>query len=51
MMKLGLFLAGPGQHIASWRDPSVEPDAGQSLRNYVQLTQLAEGAKDRKSVV
>lgn len=45
MMKLGLFLAGPGQHIASWRDPSVEPDAGQSLRNYVQLTQLAEGAK------
>jgi FMN-dependent oxidoreductase (nitrilotriacetate monooxygenase family) len=45
MMKLGLFLAGPGQHIASWRDPSVEPDAGQSLRNYVQITQLAEQAK------
>jgi FMN-dependent oxidoreductase (nitrilotriacetate monooxygenase family) len=45
MMKLGLFLAGPGQHIASWRDPSVESDAGQSLHNYVQLTQLAEGAK------
>src|SRR5262249_50352961 len=45
MMKLGLFLAGPGQHIASWRDPSVEPDAGQSLRNYVELTQLAEAAK------
>ena len=45
MMKLGLFLAGPGQHIASWRDPSVEPDAGQSLHNYVQITQLAERAK------
>jgi FMN-dependent oxidoreductase (nitrilotriacetate monooxygenase family) len=45
MMKLGLFLAGPGQHIASWRDPAVEPDAGQSLHNYVQLTQLAERAK------
>jgi FMN-dependent oxidoreductase (nitrilotriacetate monooxygenase family) len=45
MMKLGLFLAGPGQHIASWRDPSVEPDAGQSLQNYVQITQLAERAK------
>ena len=45
MMKLGLFLAGTGQHIASWRDPAVEPDAGQSLRNYVQLAQLAEAAK------
>jgi alkanesulfonate monooxygenase len=45
MMKLGLFLAGPGQHIASWRDPSVEPDAGQNLQNYVQITQLAERAK------
>jgi FMN-dependent oxidoreductase (nitrilotriacetate monooxygenase family) len=44
MMKLGLFLAGPGQHIAAWRDPSTEADAGQSLRNYVQLTQIAEGA-------
>jgi alkanesulfonate monooxygenase len=45
MMKLGLFLAGPGQHIASWRHPSVEPDAGQSLHNYVEITQLAEAAK------
>ena len=45
MMKLGLFLAGPGQHIASWRDPDVDPNAGQSLRNYVQITQLAEAAK------
>src|SRR4029079_8339864 len=44
MMKLGLFLAGPGQHIASWRDPSVASDAGQSLHNYVQITQLAERA-------
>src|SRR5262245_736695 len=45
MMKLGLFLSGPGQHIASWRDPSVDPNAGQSLQNYVQITQLAEAAK------
>jgi FMN-dependent oxidoreductase (nitrilotriacetate monooxygenase family) len=45
MMKLGLFLAGPGQHIAAWRDPAVDPNAGQSLQNYVQLTQLAEAAK------
>lgn len=45
MMKFGLFLAGPGQHIASWRDPDVAPDAGQSLRNYVDITRLAERAK------
>ncbi len=45
MMKLGLFLGGPGQHIASWRDPAVDPNAGQSLRHYVNLTQLAERAK------
>jgi alkanesulfonate monooxygenase len=45
MMKLGLFLAGSGQHIAAWRDPLVDPNAGQSLHNYVQLTQLAEAAK------
>jgi alkanesulfonate monooxygenase len=45
MMKLGLFLAGPGQHIAAWRDPATDSNAGQSLRHYVQLTQLAERAK------
>src|SRR5262245_40129905 len=44
MMKLGLFLAGPGQHIAAWRDPEVMPDAGQSLRHYVEQTQMAERA-------
>jgi len=44
MMKLGLFLAGPGQHIAAWRDEAVAADAGQSLRHYVHLTQLAERA-------
>jgi alkanesulfonate monooxygenase len=45
MMKLGLFLAGPGQHIAAWRDEKIAADAGQSLRHYVQITQLAERAK------
>jgi FMN-dependent oxidoreductase (nitrilotriacetate monooxygenase family) len=44
MMKLGLFLAGPGQHIAAWRDPAAVPDAGQSLRHFVSLTQLGERA-------
>jgi FMN-dependent oxidoreductase (nitrilotriacetate monooxygenase family) len=44
-MKLGLFLAGPGQHIAAWRDPNTDANAGQSLRHYVKLAQLAERAK------
>jgi alkanesulfonate monooxygenase len=45
MMKLGLFLAGPGQHIAAWRDPATDANAGQSLRHFMNLTQLAERAK------
>jgi alkanesulfonate monooxygenase len=44
-MRLGLFLVGPGQHIASWRDPDVDANAGQSLSHYARLTQLAEQAK------
>jgi FMN-dependent oxidoreductase (nitrilotriacetate monooxygenase family) len=42
MMKLGLFLHGPGQHIAAWRDPSTDPGAGMKLSHYVRLAQLGE---------
>ena len=42
MMKLGLFLSGPGHHIAAWRDPAVAPDAGQSLRHYIEIAKLGE---------
>jgi FMN-dependent oxidoreductase (nitrilotriacetate monooxygenase family) len=45
MMKLGLFLAGPGQHIAAWRHPSTDANAGQNLRHYVNLAHLGERAK------
>jgi FMN-dependent oxidoreductase (nitrilotriacetate monooxygenase family) len=44
MMKLGLFLYGTGHHIASWRDPGVQPDANRSLRHYIDITQTAERA-------
>jgi FMN-dependent oxidoreductase (nitrilotriacetate monooxygenase family) len=44
MMKLGLFLAGTGHHIASWRDPDVLPDANANLRQYIEVTQTAERA-------
>ena len=44
MMKLGFFLYGTGHHIASWRDPGVMPNANQSLRHYIDITQTAERA-------
>jgi len=34
--------SGPGHHVAAWRDPNVEPDAGQSLRHYIEIAQLGE---------
>jgi len=42
MMKLGLFVSGPGHHVAAWRDPDVEPDAGQSLKHYIEIARLGE---------
>ena len=42
MMKLGFFLYGTGHHIASWRDPGVMPNANQSLKHYVNITQISE---------
>jgi alkanesulfonate monooxygenase len=45
MMKLGFFLYGTGHHIASWRDPGVVPNANQSLKHYINITQTAERAK------
>lgn len=42
MMKLGLFVSGPGHHVAAWRDPNVEPDASQSLKHYIEIAQLGE---------
>lgn len=42
MMKLGFFLYGTGHHIASWRDPGVMPNANQSLKHYINITQTAE---------
>ena len=34
----------PGNNIAAWRDPASDPAAGQKLRHYVHLAQLAERA-------
>ena len=42
MMKLGLFVSGPGHHVAAWRDPHVEADASQSLKHYIEIARLGE---------
>ncbi|HWE74737.1 MAG TPA: LLM class flavin-dependent oxidoreductase [Stellaceae bacterium] len=42
MMKLGLFVSGPGHHVAAWRDPDVEPDSSQSLKHYIEIARLGE---------
>lgn len=43
--KLGAFLMQTGHHIAAWRHPGAQADAGSNFRHYVQLAQKAEAAK------
>lgn len=40
-MKLGLFLAPGGHHMAAWRHPDAYPD-GVSVKTYVRFAQIAE---------
>lgn len=44
-IKLGAFLMQTGHHIAGWRHPQAQADAGVNFRHYVQLAQKAEAAK------
>jgi FMN-dependent oxidoreductase (nitrilotriacetate monooxygenase family) len=41
-MKLGAFLNPTGQHIAAWRHPASQADAGVNFRHYVELAQTLE---------
>lgn len=43
-MKLGMFLRPAGHHVASWRLPHAQDDAGVNLARYVELAQKAERA-------
>jgi len=43
--KLGAFLMQTGHHIAAWRHPGAQADAGSNFRHYVALAQKAEAAK------
>ena len=43
-MHLGVFFNHTGHHIASWRHPRADADAGVNLKHYVRLAQSAEAA-------
>lgn len=44
-MRLGAFLMATGHHVAAWRHPRAQADAGVSLRHYAEIVRTAERAK------
>jgi len=44
-MKLGAFFHPTGNHVAAWRHPEAQIDAGTNFRHYAQITQTAERGK------
>lgn len=44
-MKLNAFIHATGHHIAAWRHPDAQADAGVNLAHYVELARAAEAAK------
>ena len=44
-MKLGAFFHPTGNHVAAWRHPEAQIDAGTNFRHYAQITQTAERSK------
>ncbi|MES2938150.1 MAG: LLM class flavin-dependent oxidoreductase [Pseudomonadota bacterium] len=41
-LRLGAFIMATGHHIAAWRHPGSQPDAGVNIDHYVRLAQTAE---------
>src|ERR1700681_1420785 len=41
-MKLGMFIRPCGHHIASWRHPDAQADAGVNFQHMVEIAQTAE---------
>ena len=41
-MKLGLFIRPCGHHIASWRHPQCQADAGVNFERFVEMARTAE---------
>src|SRR6188508_2879801 len=44
-LKLGAFLPAAGHHVAAWRHPSAQADAGINIQHYIRLAKTAERAK------
>ena len=44
-MRLGAFFNPTGHHVASWRHPHSQADAGINFQHYVEIAQTAERAK------
>src|SRR5215470_5009378 len=44
-MRLGAFFNPTGHHVASWRHPQAQADAGINFKHYAEITQTAERAK------
>jgi FMN-dependent oxidoreductase (nitrilotriacetate monooxygenase family) len=44
-LKLGAFLQATGHHVAGWRHPDAQADAGVNIAHYRQIAQTAERAK------
>ena len=44
-MRLGAFFNPTGHHVASWRHPRAQVDAGINFQHYVEITRTAERAK------
>jgi alkanesulfonate monooxygenase len=44
-LKLGAFYNPTGHHVASWRHPGAQADAGINFKHYVEIAQTAERAK------
>ena len=43
-MSLGVFFKNTGHHIAAWRHPDAQMDAGINLRHYIECAQMSERA-------
>ncbi|MCX7315249.1 MAG: LLM class flavin-dependent oxidoreductase [Alphaproteobacteria bacterium] len=41
-MKLGLFIRPCGHHIASWRHPKAQADAGVNFQHFIEMARTAE---------
>jgi N-acetyl-S-(2-succino)cysteine monooxygenase len=44
-MRLGAFIMATGHHVAAWRHPASQADAGLNIDHYRELAQTAERGK------